>query len=419
MGGVATSDNGASHGSNVAFRAVPKGTTWGSIPLPIGIVQYVKNPATFDPSDPKFNVFELLDLAANPPMTWSLGNRESVSGDISIFVAKDSLQVDLADIQRAVPNESMKYGGVYHLFGIGKRFGSLFIQVNPILHIRNDFNLSDQLRASLRYAVPFVGNTRYGLNDDGVAQTAIAFQAGFAFRALHGSSLRESDLPDPRRNGATALYVGAGPKYLMGLAYGRVGSEGGITTGDTLFASSNPVAMDLSGTTRYAAVGGSGGMGRGYGADLGAVLFWNNFELGVGVSDAGSQIHWSTTLNRFAYDDSLNKIVNVVESERDGFWSRIPATTTVSIAKRIGPTTAAADVVENELHTALHVGLETWFGMLALRGGTYRDTNARWQWTGGTGIRFGVIGLDAAVGSHSRNVEEERSLELCTSLTIY
>ena len=34
MGGVATSDNGSSSTANVAFRAVPKGTTWGSIPLP-------------------------------------------------------------------------------------------------------------------------------------------------------------------------------------------------------------------------------------------------------------------------------------------------------------------------------------------------------------------------------------------------
>jgi hypothetical protein len=58
-------------------------------------------------------------------------------------------------------------------------------------------------------------------------------------------------------------------------------------------------------------------------------------------------------------------------------------------------------------------------GVFALRGGTYRDSNGRWQFTGGTGIRFGGIGLDLAVASHSRNIEESRAAELSASLTLY
>jgi hypothetical protein len=419
MGGVATSDNGASASANVAFRAVPRGTTWGSIPLPLGVIQYFNDPPTFDPNDADFNVFSILDLAANPPMTLSLSSPGTVSGDISIFVAKDSLQVDLADVRKAIPKESVKFGGVYHLFGIGKRFGSLFFEVSPLVHVRNEFNLSSGLRAALRDAQPFAPNTRYGMDDNGIAQTAISYQAGYAMRAFHSAAAAESMTVDPRRNGATAIYLGAAPKYLMGLAYGQIRPNAGITTGDTLFGSNDPVSVDLSGLTRHAAIGSAGGLGHGLGADLGGVLYWRNFELGIGVTDVGSTIHWSTTRNRLTYDDSLNEFTSVVEAKGAGFSSRIPSTATFNVAKRMGPTTLAADVVRNELYTGVHVGGESWFGRVALRGGTYRDSNGRWQLTAGTGYRFGGIGFDTAVGTNQRNTQEARAVELCASLTIY
>ncbi|RPH58174.1 MAG: phosphate signaling complex protein PhoU, partial [Acidobacteria bacterium] len=37
------------------------------------------------------------------------------------------------------------------------------------------------------------------------------------------------------------------------------------------------------------------------------VLFYKNFELGVGVNDLGSEIDWSTTVKRHTYSDSLNE----------------------------------------------------------------------------------------------------------------
>ena len=248
-----------------------------------------------------------------------------------------------------------------------KQFGNFFVQFNPLIHVRNEFNLSDQFRAALRNAVPFAPNTRYGLDDDGIAQAALAYQAGVAVRALHSAVPGEAEKADPRRSGTTALYVGAGPKYLMGLAYGEITSNGGVTTADTLFGSSNPVAVDLTGNTRPAAVGTQTGMGHGYGVDLGTVLFWKNLEVGLGVSDVGSRIHWSTTRNLLAYDDSLNEFTSIKQAKGEGFWSTIPYTATLNVAKRIGPSTFAVDVVKNELFTGIHAGAETWFGPLAVR----------------------------------------------------
>lgn len=160
-------------------------------------------------------------------------------------------------------------------------------------------------------------------------------------------------------------------------------------------------------------------MGHGYGADVGGVLFYRNFELGIGLNDMASEIHWNTTVKQHVYSDSTNEFTSTTLGRDVDHTSRIPAALTVNVAKRMGSTTLAADFVDTELRTMVHLGFERWLGMVAVRGGAYRDSNGRWQATGGTGLRFGGVGLDLAVATHSRNVEVERAAELCASLTLY
>ncbi|HZE18814.1 MAG TPA: DUF5723 family protein [Candidatus Angelobacter sp.] len=420
MGGVLTSDVGDHQGSNIAFRAVPKGAAGsGSIPLPLGLIQYLSDHPTYDSKDSLFNVFEIANVFLNPPLTIQIVKPNVVEGDISVFVAQDSLRVDLADVKNVIPKNSMKQGGVYHIGGIGKSFGRAFFQVGPLIHLRNELTLSDELRKALRDAVPFTGNTRYGLTDEGRAQAAISFQAGYALRLLHQPSEGEKDSNDPRRNGVTALYVGGAPKYLIGIAYGSAESSGGVTTGDTLFAGSNPVTIDELTETRTSGVGGHGGLGTGFGSDVGAVFYFRNFELGLGLNDFGSQIKWKTTVRRHVYDDATNAFTTIQVAQDEEFTSRIPVTTTINVAKRIGRTTIAADVVDGDLRTMMHAGAEFWFGMIALRSGIYRDQNQMMQFTGGGGYRFGKIGLDLAIATNSRNIERERGAELSASLSLY
>jgi len=118
MGGVVTSDVGDFSGSNIAFRAVPKGAGGtGSIPLPLGLIQYLSDHPVYDSKDSLFNIYKIANVFLNPPLTIQLVKPKEVSGDISIFVAQDSLKVDLADVKRVIPENSMKQGGVIHLFG--------------------------------------------------------------------------------------------------------------------------------------------------------------------------------------------------------------------------------------------------------------------------------------------------------------
>ncbi len=421
MGGVVTSDVGDFTSSNIAFRAVPQGapgTGTGSIPLPLGLIQYLSNHPVYDSKDSLFNIYKIANVLLNPPLTIQLSRPREVSGDISIFIAQDSLRVDLADVKRVIPKNSMKQGAVVHLMGIHRNFGKGFVQISPLIHLRNELTLDPKLRDALRDAVPFTGNTRYGLTDEGRAQAAVSFQAGYAARALYRVPANEPST-DPRRNGATALYVGAAPKYLLGLAYGDAGGNGGATTGDTLFASGNPVTIDMNGETRDSGIGGSGGLGNGFGSDLGGVLYWNSFEFGLGINDFGSQIHWNVTRRRHVYDNATNKFTTTVVARDEKYTSRIPATTTLNAAKRVGRTTIAADIVAGDLRTTLHAGAEFWFGMFALRTGLYRDQNQLAEFAGGAGYRFGKLGLDLAIASNSRNISRERGAELSASLSLY
>jgi hypothetical protein len=424
MGGTITSDMGAASSANIAYRAVPRGQGHRSIPLPLGLIQLASNPPEFDSSSPDFNVFEIADLVTNPPLTLSISRPDPVSSDVKVYVSQDSLSIDLEDLRRIIPESSLQNGGVTHLPGVGFGFRKAFVQVAPVVHVQNQLDLDNRLRAVLRDAAPFTTNTRYGLGDVGVAQGAIAFQAGFAFRAHYatapgkGEEEDEGD-EDPRRNGATALYLGAAPKFLYGVAYGDVRGLGGATTGDTLLGSGDPVALDVAGRTRHAVMGGDGGAGHGFGADVGAVVYYRDFEFGIGVNDLSSQIDWQVTERTHVYDDSLNEFRSTTIARDRDFTSRIPVTTTFNVAKRFGETTVAATVVDGPLSTSIHLGAELWFGMIAARAGTYRDTNDHWQVTGGGGVRFGKLGLDLALASHQRYIEEKRAVEMAASLTLY
>jgi len=426
MGGVATSENKASLASNIAFRAVPSGIQTRSIPLPIGLFQVLHDHPTFDTSDPDFNAFQLLNLVTNPPLTLSITKPKDISSEISIFVARDSLMVDLEDVQRAIPENGWNLGGVYHMFAIGIGVKSFFVQVVPTIHIRNEFKLDDALERALKDAEPFTGNTRYGTHEDGEAQQFVAWQVGAALRPLYrlpdDANEDDQDDPlanDPRRNGATALYVGGAPKYLWGLAYGSAKGTAGITTGDTLFGSGDPVSIDMAVQMRHSAFFDKKPPGSGFGADVGAVFFHRNYELGVGVNDLGSQIKWKTTVLDHVYSDSTNQFTTTTVGRNVEYTSRVPVAVIVNAARRSGSMTLAADMVASELKTQIHVGVERWLGMWALRGGSYLDQNGRWQFTGGSGVRFGNLGVDVALATHSRNVEEERAAEMCASFTLY
>ncbi len=409
MGGVAIASGGpGSEGANVAYRAVPRApASYGGIGLPIGVVQLLSDLPEFDSDEPDFNAYELANLLYNLPWNYQLGGTTAPSSDITITVAKDRLAVDLGEVGDVFPKEKSRVGAVMSqpLFTIGVK--RAFVGIVPLVHYENELDLNDALRSALRDGEDFRTGTQYSMTDAATAQAAVGLALGWAGPlAVVG---------DARTTGGHGLYVGARGKLLRGLAYGDADNLVSFTTSDTLFGS-DPVDVRYHGLLRSAEAA-DGGFGAGL--DVGAVWVAGPLELGLGVNDIGTRLHWKVQEELAETDTVENDVVSTTLREGADFTSEVPVTVTANAALRLGTLLLAADVQRTPNATLAHAGAELWRGRWALRAGAMLDAYQDPQVSGGVGVRLGRIGLDAAVATHSRNVQRERTAELGLGLTFY
>jgi hypothetical protein len=398
-----------SSGGNVAYRGVPQGSRgYTSIPLPLGLIPVLADLPQFDPDRPDFNVFELANLLYNIPWNLSLVKPSTPSNDISIAIGQDRLAVDLGDLAGLFPKDRSRFADVVSgpAPSIGLRGG--FVGIQPLVHYDNTLRFNPALRGVLVGGDEVLTNTEYTAYDEAVAQAAGGVQFGWA-----GPLVRHGD--DPRDPGSSALYAGARVKVLRGIAYGSADNVATLSTTDSLFGS-NPVDLRYSGNLREAHPGD----GRwGEGLDLGLVWFRRGLEVGVGVNDVRTRLKWKVK-ESVAYTDTVTDDI-VQKTLRDGvaFTSKVPTTVNVNAATRVGRWLVAADIQRGVRATTGHVGGETgWRGML-VRAGAGLDADHMLQVAGGTGVRFGRVGLDLALATQSRNLSHERGLDLGAGLTFH
>lgn len=405
MGGVVLAGAGGS-GANVAYRAVPpEPAEPRGLSLPIGLIPVLANPPEFNPKRSSFNVYDLANLLYTTPWNLQLTEPDPISSDITITISQGSLSVDLGDVKDVFPADHSKIGAVVNGPSLGFGVRRLFVGVLPVVEYDNDLSLNAALHAAFADAAPFVPNTEYAMLDKARAQTAVGAELGIA-------------LPLAQTGGHPAdragLYVGARAKLLRGIAYGDADNTVGFITGDTLFT--NPVDIRYVGQLREA---GSGDGGWGEGVDLGAVWVTRGVEFGVGVNDVGTRIDWKVRESLVSSDTLTGGYTEQVLREQAPFTSHIPTVVTVNAATHLGSMLIAADVVSGVNNTQGHLGAELWRGPVALRAGTYLDANRLFQGSCGTGFRFGRLGLDVALSSHSRNLSHQRVLELGAGLAFY
>jgi hypothetical protein len=420
MGGIVVSDISGSTTQNVAYRAVPPpaggGPGYRSIPLPLGLIQVLADPPETDTDSPDFNVFELANLIGRTPWTIQLVEPKELSSDVIIDVAQNSLAVDLGELQRLFPDRSIRYGVAWQSpnFELGPK--NVFVGIRPQVEGRNSLDLDDALQQALGEGAPFLPNTTYGARDEAQGQGAIAFTGGVALPVVPAVGAPDGD---PRRGGF-AVYAGARLKYLSGVALWRGDAIGSFATGDTIFGSSTPVdagyVADIR-RTREAQVGA----GKGVGADLGVAVFVDRMEIGLGVTDVGSTITWDhTDLTRSTYD-SASDVEQTFDVESDvEYKSRFPVTGSLNLTYRTGRLLfgGTLDRTANERWIP-RAGVEAWSGPIPLRGGVYLDTYTQLQFTAGSGVRLGPVGLDVALATNSRGITTSRGLELAASLALY
>jgi hypothetical protein len=411
MGGVVLSNGSEREAQNVSYRAVPRGGQPTSLPIPLGIVQYAINPPVFNPNNPSFNALELANDLLNPPWHLQLYEPSAPSSDILIEISQNSLVVDLDDLKRAFPSESMENGGVLRFPGLFAGVGPAFIGVSSYSQVGHTLSLDPGLHATLAEAEPLVSGTRYEAADAAIAQAFVALTGGVALPlvALPGE--------DPYASDAVGLYAGARLKYLRGIGYLDARNVVGFSTRDTLFGD-DPVDVDLKGVARY-----TGGddifSGSGFGLDLGAVLFARRFEVGVGVNDLVHEVTWTGDIDTIRLNRATNDIETVAVAEDVDFEGSFPITWNVSLAYRPSRWVFAATLMKNVGDPSVHLGAERWLGRWALRAGGSLDNRQLPQFAGGTGVRLGAVGIDMGLSTHSRTITGERGLEMAFSLALY
>ncbi len=407
MGGVVLGGRQGGEGANVAYRAMPRvqrGPTGYSLPL--GVLQVLNDPPSLDPRNPEFNVFELANLVENPPWNLALTKPHVPSSDVSVAVSQNSLQIDLGDLGSAFPSGDVRAWGVTNGPTMGFSVRRVFVAVAPLVEFENTLHLNDALAGVLRDGDSIRTGERYEAIDLGHAQAAAALHVGTAF-PLYTSGAGSAV--------ASALYAGARVKVIRGLAYGEADNLAGTTTADTLFGSRS---LDLRYDGHWLDAGPADG-GFGLGFDAGTVWTLGRFELGLAVNDVGTRIPWRVRETLARRDSASGELVTTTLATGRDYTSRVPSTVIGNLAWHGRRWMAAADVRQNPLATTAHAGLERWIGPIALRGGVERDTNRRTQVSGGVGLRVGVVGLDVAVATHNRNLENERMVELGAGLSLY
>jgi hypothetical protein len=408
MAGVSLGRDGALGRFNPAYNAVPARAGRSAkvtIPIPLGLIQVLKDSAAFDFDSSYFNPIALVNYVLHPPLFYEVKKVPIPTNDVEFTIGRDSLIVDLGLASQLVPTDRFGFGGVSRLMDVGTtikgvHFGVLLWEDHEV-----GFQLGDTLLQFLRQQDPARTNTTYATNGDAVVQAGLAPTLGYSGRVWGDS--------------AQGIYVGAGVHYYLGATYASVVGTAGFATGDTLFAGSNPVSPAVDALVKYSKPGRA--LGRGFGGDIGIVYVTGPVEVGFGINDIGATLTWpNTRVERDTFDTVNNNFGSSLVADGVSSKTKLPVTYVANAALELGTnTTVGAMVLNNGRGTTIQIGAEQRVGPLALRGGVSRDQRKRVQLGWGTGVRFGAFGLDVGFATHSSSLSSARGITMASSISIY
>ena len=422
MGGVSLNRDGNLRRYNAAYRAVKEragsGNAKVTIPVPLGLIQFFKDhpinklgdDPMFNPDSAAFNPIELANLIFNLPIFLEVRKAPTPTNDVEFTVGRNALAIDLGAAQVLIPEDEFGLGGTSRLLDIGTpsikgfRFAVVGFENHDV-----GFLLGDSLRGFLKDGDSARTNTTYNLLGDGLIQGGLAPTLSFSGRVTGVGSDNED-----------GIYLGAAVRSYYGAAYFRAVGSGGFTTGDTLFAGSNPVTPQLD-FLSYRDNGTTQSFGRGFGGDVGIVMISGPLEVGLGVNDIGAKLTWKDTrVDSTYFDTGGDSLVTTVVRNHVESTTELPVSYIANAAIRMGTgTTVGGDIVNNGRGTVIHIGAEQRIGMLALRGGVSRDQRKKMQFGFGGGLRLGPVGLDVGFWTHSNSFADKRAITMATSISLY
>ena len=421
MGGVSLNRDGNLRRYNPAYRAVKERAGGGNakvtIPVPLGLIQFFKDhpinklgdDPMFNPDSAAFNPIKLANLIFNLPIFLEVRKAPTPTNDVEFTVGRNAFAIDLGAAQVLIPEDKFGLGGTSRLLDVGIGIKGFRFAVVGFENHDVGFLLGDSLRAFLKNGDSARTNTTYNLLGDGLVQAGLAPTLSFSGRLTGVGSDNED-----------GVYLGAAVRSYYGAAYFRAVGSGGFTTGDTLFAGSNPVTPQVD-FLSYRDNDYTKSFGRGIGGDVGIVLISGPLEIGLGVNDIGAKLTWKDTrVDSTYFDDTGDSLVTTVVRNHVETTTRMPVSYIANAAFRMSTgTTIGGDIVNTGRGTVIHVGGEQRIGMLALRGGVSRDQRKKMQFGFGGGLRLGPVGLDVGFWTHSNSFADKRGITMATSISLY
>jgi hypothetical protein len=177
MAGVSLNRDGALGRYNPAYSAVPAREGRSSkltIPIPLGLLQVLKDSTAFDFDSSYFNPIALVDYILHPPLFLEVKKAPRPTNDVEFTIGRDSLIVDLGSAAQLVPTDRFGLGGQSRLMDIGATIKGVHLGVLVWEDHGVGFQLGDTLLRFLREQDPARTNTQYRSAGDAIVQGGLA-----------------------------------------------------------------------------------------------------------------------------------------------------------------------------------------------------------------------------------------------------
>ncbi len=411
MGGVGYSEN-------IATRMIEDERPYGSIVLPLGLIQALRDRNHFNPDDDNFDPVLAMEYAANP-LHYVFGR--DPGGNRGKFV-KDAvngeLSRDLNTYRGFVPTNKLVAEGLASpnwgkTFKFAKRpngtFQGFYVGAGPYLSARTslsiDKNLTDVLGSASPVPAAALANRTFTITDDSVGQLALAVTGGYRARVAL-----------PGRAGRSGVYIGANYHYLRGFHYEAPNILIRFDTDQAGLVALRPTTAPAVVNREFST------SGTGYAIDVGLAAVIDRLELGFGANGLGNRIDWrNPSLRRYTLQ-SLVEGGDFVEQALPSLSSttkvELPVDYTGSGAYHWNKVSVVAEAAHGFEGTRFHGGLEFRLARIAFRGGASYALE-RWHPTGGIGLDLSRrVSVDIAAFGTTTNIERQLRPGIAVSLRI-
>src|SRR5688572_29178064 len=287
---------GAGATNNSVSNMIEKQQNYRAIPIPIGLIQVVRNRQIFDPTHPDFDPVRALEYAADP-MNLTINRDSNAQQNLFITDLIDAglnINRDLNTYRGFKPATQMQAQGLIRpSWGLtipvkGNResaFHGIYVGAGPYLAIGTaldfDQRLVDVFSSSTDVYHP---NSTYAIGNVTTGQAAVAITGGyrgrFAVKGLDNVGKGEG------------VYVEANYHYLHGIHYDHGDLTLQLDTDPegllTMTQASVPLLVDRT-TSRK---------GHGFSMDVATGVVKGPWTVGVGLDGIGNRINWSEASGR-------------------------------------------------------------------------------------------------------------------------